>query len=184
MKARKVFILSIPLLRARAQSFRLLKFSPVFLTILLIQASLSLSSCQSPFSPVKDLDKIPETAIIEDTKISMTVYLWRDFMPGENSGGSDLMAAVVLTAENASSFPVYLTADKIYVVYGNDSWEGNLKEDFRPLSPADLNKISLSAQGGPKWPVGSQVDAVVRLVAHGSSYYLIKASHLTIGATH
>jgi hypothetical protein len=108
MKARQVFGLFISLLRARAQSSRLLKFSPVFLTILLIQASFSLSSCQSTFSPVKDLEKIRETAVIEGTKISMTVYLWRDFMPGENSGGSDLMAAVVLTAENASSFPDYL----------------------------------------------------------------------------
>ncbi|MBC7364013.1 MAG: hypothetical protein H5U07_05640 [Candidatus Aminicenantes bacterium] len=184
MKVRQVFSLFSPLLRARAQSSHLLKFSPVFLTILLIQASLSFSSCQSPFSPVKDLDKIPETAIVEGAKISMKVYLWRDFMPGENSAGSDLMAAVELTAQNVLSFPNYLTADKIYVVYGNDSWEGNLTEVSRPMSPSDLNKISLRAEGGPKWPVGSQVDAVVRLIAHGSSYYLIKSSHLTIGASY
>jgi len=104
-------------------------------------------------------------------------------MPGENSGGSDLRSGVELTAENASSFPDYLTADKIYFVYGNESWEGNLTEVFRPLSPVDLNKISLRAEGGPKWPVSSQVEAVVRLVAHGSSYYFIKASHLTISVT-
>jgi len=42
---------------------------------LLIQVSFNLSSCQSPFSPVKDLDKIPETAVIEGTKISMKVFL-------------------------------------------------------------------------------------------------------------
>ena len=154
--------------------------SLVALTILIVP---SCQNPQNPFSPLEDLGSIPETITINGVSLSFQVLLYRDFMPAlEEKPGSDLIAVVTLIADNVAVFPDSITADKIYVLKGEETWEASLKEEFRPVSPVEQNKISLGAWSGPKWEVGSQAEVVVRISAKDLGYKFIKASNQTISA--
>ncbi|MFA4925990.1 MAG: hypothetical protein WC524_04990 [Candidatus Aminicenantales bacterium] len=149
---------------------------------LTVLAILFAPSCQNPFSPLEDLGSIPETTTINGVRLSLQVLLYRDFMPGldENGSGSGLIAMVTLIADNAAVFPDYITADRIYVLKGEETWETSLKEELRPVSPAEPNKICLVARDGPKWELGSQAEVVVRISAKDLGYKFIRASNQTI----
>jgi hypothetical protein len=157
----------------------------LFLFCFLASCLLFLLRCQNPFSPIKDLDKIPETITVNGLKIMMEVFLWRDFMPTIGApGGSDLMAVITLTAQGASNFPDYIGADKLYVIYGEQVWETGFADEIRPRDNGHLNQIQLVARGGPKWPVESRVDVIVRVTIKGEGYRYIKALNQIIGATY
>lgn len=141
-------------------------------------------SCQNPFSPIEDLDKIPEIVIVSGIKITMDCFLYRDMMPGGDPEGSGLIAIITLTAEDVPVFPDYITADRLYVIYGKDTWETAFEDEIRPRDAAHLNQIQLVARHGPKWPLESQVHVVVRIKVEGSGHRYIKALNKVIGAVY
>jgi len=152
---------------------------------LLASCLLLLSECHNPFSPVEDLDRIPETITVNGVSISMETFLWRDFMPTIGAPpGSHLRAVITLTAEGTASFPDYVGADRLYVIYGEEVWETAFAEEIRPRDNAHLNQIQLVARGGPKWPVESLVHLIVRITIKGQGYRFIKALNQIIGATY
>ncbi|MDI6846496.1 MAG: hypothetical protein QME28_10230, partial [Candidatus Saccharicenans sp.] len=80
-------------------------------------------SCRNPFSPIDDLDRIPEKVVIDGTVISMQAFLYRDFMPGVEPGGSPLFAVITLTAAGRPDFPDHIGANKIWVTNRRQTWE-------------------------------------------------------------
>lgn len=151
---------------------------------LLTATSLFFTSCNNPFSPIEDLDKIPESLVVAGFKITMQTYLYRDFMPSTEPDGSELRAIITLIAQNAPTFPDFITGDKLYVIRGTETWESAFFDEIRPSDPGHLNQITLLVDHGPKWPVGSLVKVVVRLDIKGQGYKYLKALDQTIWATY
>lgn len=141
-------------------------------------------SCQNPFSPIEDLDLIPEVIIAGGTKITMDCFLYRDMMPGVAPDGTGLIAIITLTADGVSVFPDYITADRLYVIYGKDTWETTFEDEIRPRDATHLNQIELVARNGPKWPLESKVNVVVRVRVEGGGHRYIKALNKIIGAVY
>ncbi|MDY0232102.1 MAG: hypothetical protein RBR88_06435 [Candidatus Saccharicenans sp.] len=158
----------------------LFSFYPLILILGLILAAVS--SCQNPFSPVDDIDKIPERLIVDGIRITMQPFLYRNLMPGGEPGGSSLIAVITLTAESVSRFPNYLTVDRMYVIYGEEVWETGFEEEIRPLDQLYLNQIQIVARQGPRWPIEGQVDLVIRVLVRDNSTKYIKAVNQMIGA--
>jgi len=153
-----------------------------FLLCLISLSLLAIPACQNPFSPIKDLNQIPEVITVDGIKITMDCFLYRDLMPGIGPDGSGLIAVITLTAEDINSFPDYITADKLYVIYGEETWETSLADEIRPRDSVHLNQIELVARNGPKLPVETKVEVVVRVTIKGSGYRYIKALNQKIGA--
>ncbi|MCX8160262.1 MAG: hypothetical protein N3G18_04940 [Candidatus Saccharicenans sp.] len=122
--------------------------------------------------------------MIEGTKITMKAFLYRDFMPGGEAGGSPLMAVIELTAEGASNFPDNVGSDRLWVANRTDTWETGFESEIRPKSPGQPNKIELVARGGPKWEIGTKADAVVRLKVDGKFSLFIKSLNNQVGAVY
>ncbi len=139
-------------------------------------------SCRNPFSPIDDLDRIPEKVVINGTVISMQASVYRDFMPGGEPGGSPLIAVITLTAAGHPDFPDYIGADKIWVTNRQEIWESGFQDELRPRSPAEPNVIELVARGGPKWEPETPVNIVVRITVRGGSYLYIKSLNNRVGA--
>ncbi len=141
----------------------------------------TLPSCRNPFSPIDDLDRIPEKVVIDGTVISMQALVYRDFMPGVEPGGSPLIAVITLAAAGRPDFPDHIGADKIWVSNRRETWESGFQDELRPRSPAEPNIIELVARGGPKWEPETTVDIVVRITVRGGQYLYIKSLNNKVG---
>lgn len=145
------------------------------------------ASCQNPVTPSLPLDDLlaaPLAVEINGRQFTLETFIWRDFMPGGNSGGSSLMAAVYLTAVDGQSFPADVDSNRLWVVNGEKVWETTFQSEARPRSSVHLDQLEKGARDGPKWDVGAQVEVVVRVTAWSASSYLLRATKQVINATY
>ncbi|MGB9763855.1 MAG: hypothetical protein ACPLZD_00665 [Candidatus Saccharicenans sp.] len=156
--------------------------SPLLLTLCLTLILAAGSACRNPFSPLEDIDRIPEVLMVNSAKITMEVHLYLDLMPGAHPEGSPLHIVVFLKAEGLNRFPDYIGADKVWVTNGTETWTTQLTNEERPYSQAEPNKIAFSASGGPKWEVGTKADVVVRVIVSGKGDLYLRSLNNIVGA--
>lgn len=125
----------------------------------------------------RELRESPESVMISGTNLVLTTYLWRDFMPIAEPGGSEMMAAVNLQA-TAGDFPAGVEPERLYVIYENQIWATS----FESISQTDSG-LEMMARGGPKWGPDEEVDAVVMFIHDGKTHY-IQAKDQMIQSTH
>ncbi len=141
------------------------------------------ASCQNPITPslpTQDLLKAPLSVEINGRQFTLETYVYRDFMPGENAGGSSLIAVAYLTAVDHQPFPAEIDSTHIWIVNGEEVWETNFAGESRPRDQAHLYQLEKVASGGPKWDVGAQVEVVVKVTASTSSSRLLRATKQVI----
>lgn len=133
--------------------------------------------------PLKDLRNTPTMITIDNRSFHLSTYPWRDFMPSILSGdGSPLMVAVKITSDDKQPLPSGLRIHRVWVLYGEQSWEVS---DLRSGKPGqDLDKDSwmpcavtpvceATVRGGPRWGPGVYVDVVVRFTdSDGKEHFL------------
>jgi hypothetical protein len=153
-----------------------------------VLAALCLSGlgCPAPTVPSVPLDTLlaaPEAVELGGRTFVLETYLWRDFMPVAEVGGSDLMAVVFVTAVDLEPFPDDVDSNRLWVINGEDVWETEFSWENRPRDPGHPHQLEKYAGGGPKWPIGIDVDVVVRLQTQGGRTRLLRASGQTIFRT-
>jgi len=124
----------------------------------------------------------PEIVHHNGYDLILETFLWRDFMPGSNSEGSDLMAIIFIIAENAMEFPQSIDAVRMWIFNGEDVWETDL-EDLPEDYPKNNNELVKRADGGPKWETKISVDVVIKLRTIQGENYFIKAINQYIEET-
>lgn len=152
----------------------------------LVMAVLVGAACQGPTTPsitLQTLLSAPEQVSVGGRSLTLETLVWRDFMPGGPAGGSNLMAVALITAQDLLPYPEGLDADKIWVIKGEDVWEGNFTEEAGPPGQTRLHQLQKTAYGGPKWEVGSEIEIVVRLVPVVGARQLLRVSAQKIGMT-
>jgi len=155
-------------------------------TMAMLPLCLLAASCQSPVTPslpLNDLLIAPMTVEINSCQFTLETFLYRDFMPGENSGGSLLIANAYLTAADGQPFPAEIDADRIWVVNGEEVWETTFTAEARPRDSLHLNQLGKTAWGGPRWDVGAQVEVIVRVTVSTAPPRLLRATKQAIGQT-
>lgn len=151
-----------------------------------LAAFVALVACPGPTVPSIPLETLlaaPEQVVIGGRTFTLETFVWRDFMPGGASGGSDLGAVVLLTAEDHQPFPAELDADRLWVVYDGEVWESEFTGESGPPDQTRLYQLEKRAGGGPKWETGVLVEVVVRLVSRSGGRQLLRASAQTIHRT-
>ena len=143
--------------------------------------------CSDPVSsppdiPIGILLSAADTLTLENQKIVMTTYMWRDFMPISPPGGKPLAAIIYIETIDKSTISPSITSDAIYIVKGNEVWKSNFSNEQLPSDVIIPFRIVKIARDGPKWGPGIYVDVVVRLKVNGASY-LLKSSQQYIGRT-
>ncbi len=142
--------------------------------------------CPAPTVPSVPLDTLlaaPESIDLGGRTLVLETYLWRDFMPPMNAGGSDLMAVVFITAADLQPFPEDIDADKLWLINGGEVWETKFGGENRPRDEAHPHQLEKYVSGGPSWPTGIEVEAVVRITTRSGRVSLLRASGQTIHRT-
>ncbi len=143
------------------------------------------ASCQNPVTPTfhaEDLLAAPLVVEINGSQFTLETFVYRDFMPGDDAGGSPLIAVAFLTAVDGQPFPAEVDGTRIWVIKGSEVWETNFADESRPRDQAHLYQLQKIARGGPKWDVGAQVEVIVRVTVSTGSPLLLRAPKQVIGS--
>jgi hypothetical protein len=113
-----------------------------------------------------------ESISIGGSKLRLTAYLWRDFMPmaladdsaaarAASAAARGMIASVKLTDEDGKPLPKSLHADEVYVVQGDRIWQTSaIEERGDESNPSTLEFV---IRKGPQWEPRSFVDIFLRI---------------------
>ena len=121
----------------------------------------------------------PEQIAIENSRLTLYTYFWRDFMPGVEENGSHLMGVIQFEGQTGAILSNSISLSKLYVINGSDIWICDVFE-----TRIGYNDIwETVVRNGPKWGPGIDVDVICEFESLGQSYRLMAKSQ-TINATY
>lgn len=138
---------------------------------------------------IKELRDAPTEIVLDGRSLSLSAYLWRNFMPGNRD--SSLMMGLKVATSDKQAFPSGVRLDRAWVLFGEQIWEvlpfrGRFKdfpnkEGWIKCSDSPVCEVP-SVRGGPTWSRGALVDVVLRLIDREGKHHLIQAQKQHINA--
>lgn len=129
---------------------------------------------------LEELRSAPTTISVDGKSLSLSTYMWRDFMPISPPDGKALVAIFVISTADASPIPDGLNADAAWVVNDTNVWSTFLEARQPQHHPYELER---TARDGPKWGPNIAVDAVVRVHRADGTSLLLRATDQMIERT-
>lgn len=126
---------------------------------------------------------VPETLLVDSYELTLSTYIWRDFMPMAPPDGRPLIAIAYVTAIDTDSLETTLDADAIWLLFGNEIWKSWITDETSPTGEEQQNRIVRVAREGPKWGPDVFVEAVIRVIDSGGNPHLLRASNQYINET-
>lgn len=120
----------------------------------------------------------PQSITIDDLTLSLEAFLWRDFMPPSEPGGSDLRSVATLRDEGGGDISITPELIAQYVIYREGVW----KASFVSVN-FFADRIEGFSNGGPKWGPDEFVDVVIELKNDGNTYRILAKDQM-ITSTH
>jgi hypothetical protein len=120
----------------------------------------------------------PQSITIDDLTLTLEAFLWRDFMPPSEPGGSDLRSVVTLRDEAGGDITITPELMFQYIIHGDEVW----KASFESVN-IYTDRIEGFSNGGPKWGPDEKADVVVEL-EHEGTIFRILAKDQMITSTH
>jgi len=160
-------------------------YRPVFsLIFCFVCAHLLFAGSRKPkdYTP-QQLKSAEDTLLIQNTKLVLDTYLWRDFMPQSPPDGKPLRAAINVIPVVNQFIPDGVHADKFWILNEEEVWSGPLKSVREDLPAQNRVKLEKVAQGGPKWGPGISVTVVIQIIDQDGKSYLLKTSNQQIHRT-
>ena len=135
---------------------------------------------------VNDLRNAPTAVVLDGRSLSLSAYLWRDFMPGSPPApdGKPMIAVLKVATSDKKPFPSGVRLDRAWVLFGKQVWEASeFREPVKDplydkdswINCSDSPVCEAVARDGPKWGPGVFVDVVVRLTDKDGRHYLLQA---------
>ena len=133
-----------------------------------------------PEISISELLAAPDTITVEGRRLTLSTYMWRDFMPISPPDGQPLLAILYITAADTAQLPSSISADAVWIVHNQEVWKSWLAND---PSQQPRNRIAKMARDGPKWEPGIYVPVIVRVVNGQGKTFLLRADNQFIGRT-
>ena len=141
---------------------------------------------------INDLRKAPTEVVLDGRSLSLSAYLWRDFMPTISDiplgpDGRPMAAVVKVATSDKKPLPSGVRADGVWVLFGEQMWQiSDLRRNVAripdnrdssekwincPVSPV----CEFTVRDGPKWGPFVFADVVVRLTDKEGRQHLLRA---------
>jgi hypothetical protein len=133
-----------------------------------------------PDFSISELLTAPDTITVEGRRLTLSTYMWRDFMPISPPDGKSLIAILYMTAADTAQLPSSISADVVWIVHNQEVWKSWLAED---PSQQPRNRIAKMARDGPKWGPGIYVPVIVRVISTRGGTFLLRADNQYVGRT-
>ena len=105
-----------------------------------------------PDIPIQTLLTTPDTIVVENRKMYLSTFLWRDFQPVSPKDGKPLIALVYVTGVDTMQLRITISADAVWIVYINQAWKSWLVNQDIPPADVKQNCLVKIARDGPKRP--------------------------------
>lgn len=133
--------------------------------------------------PLSVLETAPQTITIDGVNLSLSTFMWRDFMPIAPADGRPLVAIFRIKTPDSTAVPQGLEAEAAWVVHGGEIWATYFADTDTPPSEIKPWQIYKVARDGPKLGPHVFVDAIVRLKDASGKSYLLRAPKQYISRT-
>jgi len=156
--------------------------SKLLIGIIILLGCLTCSKVTSPPDDptLEELLSAPEQILLEEYNLRLDTLLWRDFAPMSDPEGSSLFAVTWIVETDSLTLPEWVKASMLWVVYNGEVWNPEILTT--PHTSAPPFKVQQYASGGPRWPIGVLVDAIVE-IDRGKNCYLLRAHNQPIKRT-
>ena len=147
------------------------------LSIILVALTF-LSSCNDEDRKNSE-EENSEKIVIAGKELTLSIYLWRDFMPDTEENGSPLMGSIRFIGQSGNNLLNTVSISKVFVVNNRVKWVCRSFE--KRIIGNDVLEIVFG--NGPKWEPGINVDVVCefkyqgRLLRHRSKSQRINQTH-------
>jgi hypothetical protein len=144
----------------------------------------STSNDPSNVTDLPELAAIPTEIAIGAQKISLDIFLWRDFQPISPPEGKPMLALVKLVNPESNEAIALegVAATRIWVFHRDDKSNNASGEIWTTQLTQQLASEYMARQG-PKWEPGTQIDVVVEIVDDAENVYFLKAAQQIIQRT-
>lgn len=119
-----------------------------------------------------ELKASPEAIVIGNNSLLLETYLWRDFMPDGNTGGSALFSVNKLTGDVGAAIPESISLKKQYVIKGDEIWIS----DYSEVRNSPANVLEGVVRDGPEWGPDINVDVVCEFEREGQTFRILAKS--------
>ncbi len=148
----------------------------ITLTLIVALSSCKKDEAEETIKPdpklAQELRSSPETVMIGSNYLMLTTYLWRDFMPIAEEGGSKLFCNSMLTDVDNVGISNSITLSRLYVIKGDEIWKTSFSKTIKNIAYILEGK----ATGGPKWGPDIEVDVVCEFQNAGTTYRILAKS--------
>ena len=156
-------------------------WSRIFPSLLLGLAAVACS--RNPSAPVvpvpSEILAAPTEIVVGSSALRLTTYFWRDFQPG-SSTDTRLLAQLQIRAAAGEALPSALVVEKAWLILADQAWLSTPRQEG---PPSGAGSVAYMLRGGPEWPVGALVTAVIQLRDAGNNSYFLRASPQAIQRT-
>jgi hypothetical protein len=130
-----------------------------------------------PDIPVNILLAAPETVVVDGATLTLSTYLWHDFMPGPADRDTGLTSLVYVQMADSTKIPASIAADAVWIVNGQQVWKSFLTDANEPTT----KRLCKIANHGPAWYI--PVYVIVRVFGSNGEPHMLRASHQSIYVT-
>lgn len=127
----------------------------------------------------EELKTNPEQINLGGKNFILSSYIWRDFMPIQEEGGSGLFVVAQLVSTDSSTIDNQVVPLRHFLMNENEIWKSTFTEVRRP-QPFLIEGF---VAGGPKWAPAIRVDLVMEVQFDGRIYRIL-AKNQPINATY
>lgn len=135
-----------------------------------------------PAVETMDLSQAQIEVSIDGRGYRLLAEMWRNHIP--RIEGSPLqrpmLVLIWVSAVDGNPIPDAILADSVWLVQGDDIWQGEFSDELRLQDPSRRHQHERIARDGPLWEPGSVVDVIVRVLDGDGRYYLLKINQQRI----
>ncbi len=122
----------------------------------------------------ESLRESPESISVGENNLTLSTYLWRDFMPVAEENGSKMMCVNTLVDGDSVAIPSSITLKKQYVIRNSGIWTA----DYSETKKKSDYELEGSLRNGPKWGPDIEVDVVCEFEQSGITYRVLARSQV------
>ena len=149
--------------------------SLVVVALMAVACNRNPSAAVIPVPP--EILSAPNEIVVGTTELRLTTSLWRNFQPSP-SPDTRLFAQLRIESPAGGVVPSGLQIDKAWLVLGDEAWISIPRPEAPPSTP---NSVEYMSRGGPEWPIGGLVTAVIQLRDANNNVSLLRAAPQAVG---
>jgi hypothetical protein len=127
--------------------------------------------------PLSQLSSAPTRIVADGQTLTLTTFLYRDFMPISPPDGKPLGGTLRIQTDDGSPVSAGVTAETSWVINKGEVWSTTVEQWPRADTAPNYEVI---VRGGPKWGPNVTVDVVARVRDSKGTMFLLRAPEQSI----